>query len=58
MLGGKLLLLLDLVEVEVRDLGVVAVDDLGQLLERRAPGLDVHEVDEAQLQEDPALVKT
>ncbi len=41
--------------VEPRHLGLVAVDDLGQLLERGAPRLDVHEVDEAELDEDPAL---
>jgi hypothetical protein len=48
-------LLLDLVDVDVSDLGLVAIDDLGQLLEGGALGLDVHEVNEAQLQENPAL---
>lgn len=48
-------LLLDLVDVDMSDLGLVAIDDLGQLLEGGSLGLDVHEVDEAQLEEDPAL---
>jgi hypothetical protein len=39
----------------VADLGLVAVDDLGELLESGALGLDVHEEDEAELEEDPAL---
>lgn len=37
------------------DLGVVAVDDLGQLLEGGALCLDVLEVDEGELEADPAL---
>ena len=48
-------LLLDLVDVDLSDLGLVAIDDLGQLLEGGALGLNVHEVNEAQLEEDPAL---
>lgn len=55
LVADDLLLLLDLVEIEVGDLGLVAVDNFGQLLESRSLGLDVHEVDEAQLPEDPAL---
>ena len=37
------------------DLGLVAVNDLGELLEGGALGLDVHKEDEAELEEDPAL---
>lgn len=43
------------VEVDAGDLGLVAVDDFGQLLEGRAAGLDVHEVDKDDLTENPAL---
>lgn len=50
-------LLLELVEVEAGHGGFVAIDDLGQLLESRATGLDVHEVDEDELEEDPALLR-
>jgi len=39
----------------VGNLGLVAVDDLGELLEGGALGLNVHEVDEDKLKEDPAL---
>jgi len=48
-------LLLDLLEVQLRDGSIVAVDDLGELLEGRTLGLDVHEVDEDELGGDPAL---
>ena len=48
-------LLLDLVDVDVRNLGGVAVDDLGELLEGGAARLDVHEVDKGKLEGDPAL---
>jgi hypothetical protein len=48
-------LLLDLVDVDAGHVGVVAVDDLGELLEGRALGLDVHEVHKDELEEDPAL---
>ena len=50
-------LLLQLIQVDVGHGRVLAVDDLGQLLERGAARLDVHEVDEAELEEDPALWK-
>jgi len=46
-------LVLDLLEADVGDLGIVAIDDLSQLLEGRALGLDVHEVDEDELEADP-----
>lgn len=48
-------LLLDLVDVDAGHVGVVAVDDFGELLEGRALGLDVHEVHKDELEEDPAL---
>lgn len=47
--------LLDLVEVEVGDDGLVAVEYLGDLLEGRALGLDVEEVDEDELDKVPEL---
>lgn len=49
-------LLLELVEVDASNGGLVAIDDLGQLFESWTPGLDVHEVDEDELEEDPALL--
>ena len=49
-------LFLDLLEIQASDLGFVTVDDLGELLEGGALGFDVHEVNEAQLTEDPACV--
>lgn len=48
-------LLLDLVEVQVRNGGVLAIDDLDQLLEGGTLGLDVHEEHEGELKSDPAL---
>ena len=41
--------------VDVGDLGVLSVDDLGKLLQGGAPSLNVHEVDKDELEEDPAL---
>ncbi len=52
---GQLRLLFDLVKIHVGHLGFVSVDDLGHLLECGAAGLDVHKVDKAQFEEDPAL---
>lgn len=49
-------LLLDLANVDVGNVGVVAVDDLGKLLESGTLGLDVHEEDEGELESDPALL--
>lgn len=57
MLLVDLCLLFDLADVEMSHGGILAVDNLGQLLEGRAPGLDVHEVNEAEFEEDPALCK-
>lgn len=53
---GDLGLLLDLADVDVGNVGLVAVDDTGELLEGGSLGLDVHEVDEAEFEEDPALL--
>ena len=48
-------LLLDLVDVDVSDSGLVAIDDLGELFEGGALGLDVHLEDECEFEEQPAL---
>lgn len=48
-------LLLDLVNINVRDFGVLSIEDLGQFLKSWATGLDVEEVDEEEFQEDPDL---
>ena len=48
--------LLDLMDVDTTNLGLVAIDDLGQLLKGWALGLDVHEVHEDELEENPALL--
>ena len=50
--GGRSLNLLD---VNVSDLGILAVEDLGDLFEGRALGLDVEEADEEELDVDPDL---
>jgi hypothetical protein len=46
---------LDGLEINVGNLGIVAVKDLGNLLERRATGLDVEDSDKDEFEEDPAL---
>ena len=46
-------LLLDLLEINMRHLGIITIEDLSQLLESGTPGLDVEEVDEAEFDEDP-----
>jgi len=48
-------LLLDLADVDVSDSSLVTIDDLGKLLKGGALGLNVHEVHEAELEEDPDL---
>jgi len=48
--------LLDLVEIDIGDDGLFSVEDLGNLLEGRALGLDVEEVDEDELGEVPDLL--
>lgn len=51
-------LLLNLVQIDMSDLGVLAVKNLGQLFQGRALGFDVEEVDEEELDEDPDLKYT
>jgi hypothetical protein len=46
-------LLLDLVHIQVGDLSVLAIEDLAELLESWASGLNVEEVDECEFDEDP-----
>lgn len=53
---ADLSLLLDLVKVDAGNLSLVTVDDLGELLQGGALGLDIHEVDKGKLEEDPAGV--
>lgn len=48
-------LLLDLVNIDVGNIRLIAINDLGKLLERGALGLDVHEEDKDELGGDPAL---
>lgn len=48
-------LLLDLVDVDVSDSRLVAIDDLGELFEGGALGLDVHLEHEGEFEEQPAL---
>jgi len=47
---------LDLRNIRNTRLGLVAVEDLGNLLERGTLGLDVEEVDDDELEGDPAAV--
>jgi hypothetical protein len=42
----------------VADLGVLAVEDFGQLFQRWTLGFDVEEVDEDELDKDPDLKKS
>ena len=49
-------LLLDLLEIDMRHLGIITIEDLSQLLESGTPGFNVEEVDEAELDEDPNCV--
>ena len=48
-------LLLNLLQVDVGDLGVLTVKDLGDLLECGSTGLDVEDGDKDEFKEDPAL---
>ena len=50
--GGRGLNLLD---VNVSDLGILAVEDLGDLLEGGALGLDIEEANEEEFDENPNL---
>lgn len=56
LLLGNLNLLLDLLEIYMRHLGIITIEDLSQLLESGTPGLNVEKVDEAELDEDPNRV--
>jgi hypothetical protein len=56
LLLGNLNLLLDLLKINMRHLGIITIEDLSQLLESGTPGLDVEEVDEAELNKDPNRV--
>ena len=49
-------LLLNLLEINMRYLGIITIEDLSQLLEGGTPSLNVEEVDEAKLDEDPNSV--
>lgn len=49
-------ILANLVDVHNGNLGLVAVEDLGNLLESGTLGLDVEENDEDEFEEDPDLV--
>jgi len=42
--------------INVTHLGLIAIEDLGNLLERRPARLDVEDSDEDKFKEDPALV--
>lgn len=44
-----------LLESDIRDLGIVAIEDPGNFLQGRATGFDVEEVDEEEFDEDPDL---
>lgn len=50
-------ILLNLMEVQVRNLSTLTVEDLGEFLERGAAGLDVEEVDEEELEKVPDCVE-
>lgn len=45
----------NLIGVNDSDLSLIAIEDLGDLLESRALGLNVEEDDEAEFEEDPDL---
>lgn len=55
MVGRNFDFLLNLRDIELRHLGIVAVDNLCQLFERRTFCLDIIKIDESQLQPNPAL---
>ena len=48
-------LLLDLVHVQVSDLSILSVEDLGEFLKSWASGLNVEEVHECEFNENPNL---
>lgn len=55
-LFGNFNLLLDLLEINMRHLRIITIEDLSQLLESGPLGLNVEEVDEAELDKDPDRV--
>lgn len=53
LLLGNFNLLLDLLEINMRHLGIITIEDLSQFLESGTPCLNIEEVDKAELDEDP-----
>lgn len=51
-------LFLDLMEIQASNGSSIAINNLGQLLERRPFGLDVEEVYESKFERNPALLST
>lgn len=49
--------LVNLAQVNVGDLGLITIEDLGDLLESGSAGLDVEDGNEDEFEEDPALVE-
>jgi hypothetical protein len=47
---------LDSFEINVSNLSVFTIEDLGDLLKSRAAGLDIKDADEDEFEEDPALL--
>ena len=45
-----------MLNVDVSDLSLITIEDLGDLLKSGTTGLDVEDSDEDELEEDPALV--
>jgi hypothetical protein len=48
---------LDSLEINVGNLGLVTIEDLGNLLKGRAAGLDVEDTDKDEFEEDPTLTR-
>ena len=44
---------LDFIHVQMCDFGILAIEDLGEFLERGATSFDIEEVDEEEFKEDP-----
>lgn len=55
LMSYNLHLFLNLVKIQTSHSSLFAIDDLGQLLECRALGFNIHEVDENKLERNPAL---
>jgi hypothetical protein len=45
----------NLLDIDIGDLSLITVEDLGKFLESWATGFNVEEVDEAELESDPDL---